>query len=148
MAYFLVNNNIMIFKKMRKAIVRLLTILVLISLSNCDEQRIEENGIISGTIKIGPICPVETLPPDPGCLPTAETYKSYPVYINSSDGFQKILINPKPDGSFSMELAPADYFLTLEKELNGPEHCNLPLVFTIYPSETTLIDIEIDTGIR
>ena len=133
---------------MRKVFFRFIALLVLISLSNCDKQAIEENGTFSGKIKIGPICPVETIPPDPGCLPTAETYKSYPVYINSSYGFQKILINPKPDGSFSMDLSPGDYFLTMGKELNGPEHCNLPLVFTIYPSKTTLIDIEIDTGIR
>lgn len=131
---------------MSKVVFSLFTLFVLFSLSGCDEQILKENGTVAGTIGIGPICPVETVPPDPGCLPTAETYKAYPVYIHSSDGSQKILLNPALDGTFNMELAPGNYFLTLDKI--GPGHSNLPLEFSINPKEITIINIEIDTGIR
>lgn len=132
---------------MSKFVFGLLFLLTLFLLSGCEKQ-IKEKGTIAGKISIGPICPVETDPPDPGCLPTAETYKAYPVYIHSSNGRLKILINPSLDGSFNIELDPGDYFLTLEKILNGPEKSNLPLSFKINQSDTTTVNIEIDTGIR
>jgi hypothetical protein len=43
----------------------------LLSISGCDNQINQGSGFLEGVISIGPICPVETDPPDPGCLPTA-----------------------------------------------------------------------------
>jgi hypothetical protein len=121
----------------------------LLVFSGCENKESQETGVLEGTISIGPICPVETDPPEPGCLPTAETYKAYPVYIYTADGSQKIkLISPGSDGSFSVELAADSYLIVLEKENNGIGSGNLPLEVTIKPSETTTIDIDIDTGIR
>ena len=41
--------------------------------SGCDKKKNFEKGFLEGTISIGPICPVEKIPPAPACLPTAET---------------------------------------------------------------------------
>jgi len=30
-------------------------------------------GVLKGKITICPLCPVETVPPSPGCTPTSET---------------------------------------------------------------------------
>ena len=38
-------------------------------------------GYVVGKISIGPICPVETVPPRPECLPTAETFKAWQTAI-------------------------------------------------------------------
>jgi len=62
----------------------------LIFISGCDKQISGETGFLEGIISIGPICPVETIPPDPGCLPTADTYKAYPVSIWTANGRIKI----------------------------------------------------------
>ena len=105
-----------------------------------------ENGTLDGIIQIGPICPVEKDPPDPGCLPTAETYKAYPIYINASNG-SRTLINPALNGSFKIELPAGTYLLTLEKKQNIGSS-NLPMVVSIDPLGETVINIEIDTGIR
>ena len=131
-----------------KSIFRIIFLAGLLSLSGCNDQTNLENGTFEGTISIGPICPVETDPPAPGCLPTAETYKAYPVYVCTPDGSKKIaLIIPALDGSFKTELAPGIYLIILDKDQRFGSS-NLPQEVTIKPLETTVISIDIDTGIR
>lgn len=118
-------------------------------ISGCVLQTDRENGILEGTISIGPICPVETDPPDPGCLPTAETYKAYPVYVCTADGSRRVkLLSPSLDGSFKTELAPGNYLVILDKGNNGIGSSNLPQEVTISPLGNTVLSIDIDTGIR
>jgi hypothetical protein len=118
-------------------------------MSGCGKKITQETGILEGVISIGPICPVETYPPDPGCLPTAETYKTYPVSVWTTDGMRKIAqINPSLDGSYSIELAPANYLVILEKGQNKIGSSNLPLKVSVISQNKTLLNINIDTGIR
>jgi hypothetical protein len=120
----------------------------LASISGCDKPMNHEAGFLEGVISIGPICPVETVPPGPGCLPTAETYKAYPVEIWTSDGRKKVAqINPSLDGSFSVELASGNYLVMLQGQ-NRISSSNLPEEVTITAQDKTIIDIDIDTGIR
>lgn len=75
--------------------------------SGCDKMSSHDEGILEGKISIGPICPVETDPPDPGCLPFVETYKAYPVAIRTAVGGRRIAqINPGSDGSYKIPLEP------------------------------------------
>jgi hypothetical protein len=116
--------------------------------SRCENSSSMQGGILEGTISIGPICPVETIPPSPECLPTAETYKAYPVGIWTSDGSRRIaLITPALDGSFSVELDPGEYLIRLDKT-SGVGGSNLPRQIVISTQEKTTVSINIDTGIR
>jgi hypothetical protein len=118
-------------------------------ISGCNKRMTPEPGYLEGIITIGPICPVEKVPPDPGCLPTAETYNAYPVSVFSSDGRRKILqLNPSLDGSFITELAPGNYLVVLEKAQNYIGGSNLPVEVSISTQDKTLLNINIDTGIR
>ena len=109
----------------------------------------QENGYLEGVISIGPICPVEKVPPDPACLPTAETYKAYPVSVFTSDGKRKITqLNPSIDGTFSSKLPPGNYLVVLEKAQNNIGGSNLPVEVSISSQDKTLLNINIDTGIR
>ena len=117
--------------------------------TGCDRKKSLKVGFLEGTISIGPICPVETIPPDPACQPTAETYKAYPVSIYTSDGKTKIaLLQPSLDGSFSRELPPGNYLVVLEKAQNNIGGSNLPAEVSITSLDKTLLNINIDTGIR
>jgi hypothetical protein len=122
--------------------------LFLLSFQGCEKTENIGTGILKGKISIGPICPVERDPPDPGCLPTAETYKAYPVYIRPLNSIKKILITPAADGSFVMELAPGLYYLTLDREQGGIGSSNLPMTAGINAGLETELSISIDTGIR
>lgn len=140
---------------MKKPIKRWISIVIILAgyvlIPGCDNLQSfsGDNGFLEGVIDIGPICPVERVPPDPGCLPTAETYKAYPVSIWTADGRRKIkLINPALDGSYLTELAPGNYLVILEKGQNKIGMSNLPLHVSIMPEEYTILDVNIDTGIR
>jgi len=136
-------------KRSFNVIFRIAFLTGLLFITGCDKLRTQETGFLEGVISIGPICPVERVPPDPGCLPTAETYKSYPVSIMTSDGRKKIAqINPALDGSFTMELVSGNYLIILENGQNRIGSSNLPVEISITPQNKTLLNIDIDTGIR
>ncbi len=117
--------------------------------SGCDILTYQEAGFLEGVISIGPICPVETDPPQTGCLPTAETYKAYPVSIWTSNGRRKIAeINPALDGSYKTELDPGNYLVKLGRVNNYIGGSNLPAEVSITSQNNTVLNIDIDTGIR
>ena len=125
--------------------------MVLIIFLGCNEQEFNngENGFLKGVISIGPLCPVQRIPPDPACLPTAETYKAYPVVIRTPDGGKKVVqINPELNGSFSVELSFGNYLVALENNQNRIGSSNLPATISIIAGDTTFLNIDIDTGIR
>jgi len=136
--------------KYSKNIILGLTLLMGLLLSaGCDKLSSEEAGILEGKISIGPICPVETDTPEPGCLPTAETYKAYPVAVWSSDGERKIIqINPEMDGSYKTDLEPGKYLIMLETDRSNIGSSNLPVEVIIIADSITTLNIDIDTGIR
>ena len=134
----------------RRNIILGLTLLTLLLLAGgCDKLSSDEAGILEGKISIGPICPVETDPPDPGCLPTAETYKAYPVAVWTSDGEKKIIqINPAIDGTYRTDLEPGKYLIMLEIDRSNIGSSNLPVEVSIISDNITTLNIDIDTGIR
>ena len=116
--------------------------------TGCDKN-IQQPGFLEGKISIGPICPVEHDPPDPGCLPTAETYKAYPVGIFSTDGKHMIArITPALDGTYSIKLDQGNYLVILETGQKRIGSSNLPAEVEIISQNKTILDIDIDTGIR
>jgi hypothetical protein len=117
--------------------------------AGCDKLTYQEAGFLEGVISIGPLCPVETDPPVTGCQPTAETYKAYPVSIWTSNGRRKITqINPALDGSYKTELSPGNYLVKLGTASIGIGSSNLPAEVTITSQNNTVLNIDIDTGIR
>ena len=117
--------------------------------SGCDEQLQKDIGFLKGVISIGPLCPVEKDPPDPACLPTYETYKAYPVTIWTSDGRRKITqLNPALNGSYYLELNPGKYLVILGTGQNSIGSSNLPPEVEIRSQSETILNINIDTGIR
>jgi hypothetical protein len=132
-----------------KAIFGFIFLTGLILMSACDKEKGLNSGWLEGTISIGPICPVEKIPPDPACMPTAETYKAYPVSVYTLNGKVKIAqLNPSLDGSFNTQLAPGNYQVVLETANKYVGGSNLPAEVSIVSQEKTMLSINIDTGIR
>ncbi|MEI6140390.1 MAG: hypothetical protein WCP85_14065 [Mariniphaga sp.] len=129
-----------------------LLIIYILATSSCGDIRenVTDAGVLKGKISIGPLCPVERIPPDPACLPTAETYKAWATAIFSAKGKAKIAtLDPNLDGSFEIELPVGDYIVDYNVVRNiGVGKSNLPAAFSITAKDTTTININIDTGIR
>ncbi len=138
---------------MGKTTVNLLTIIIVFTfvslVAGCDKFFSHDTGYLEGKISIGPLCPVERVPPDPGCLPTAETYKAYPVSVWTSGGRREMArLNPSLDGFYQVSLVTGKYLVKLDNGNNIPGSSNLPVLVSIAGRDTTVLNINIDTGIR
>ncbi|NNG10727.1 MAG: hypothetical protein HKM92_11180 [Arenibacter sp.] len=122
--------------------------LIITQISGCNQQDvILEQGLLTGTITIGPLCPVEMFPPDPNCQPTEATFKAWPIGVWTADKQTKLgQLEPAMDGSYNFELSEGTYLIDLEiQHLFGT---TLPETIKIRPDETVILNIDIDTGIR
>jgi hypothetical protein len=65
-----------------KNLLILVVILIIIPIGGCDQEqnKVLEQGFLRGDISIGPLCPVETIPPNPNCQPTEATYSEYNTF--------------------------------------------------------------------
>ncbi len=106
-------------------------------------------GTLSGTMTIGPICPVEQV--DNPCKPAPEMYAARKVAVYASD--KKTLIDtltPDANGKFSTDLAPGTYYVAMANSTSGGvgSTSGVPTTIVIKSGETTTLHIDIDTGIR
>lgn len=131
----------------------LLTVLMVSCILQALDNDIDDSdmtGTLKGKISIGPLCPVESDPPLPECLPTEETYKTWAIAVWSQNHNIKFKdIKPNLDGTYTIELPANDYTIDFEKKQNfAVGGSNLPVQVTIEPNVVLEIDIDIDTGIR
>jgi len=109
----------------------------------------QENGYLDGHITIGPLCPVESFPPDPSCEPTEETYLAYELTVYRSAGptqpalVQVTRFHGDKDGNYRIELEPGTYVVAYENQISRFRE-NVE----IKKGEITRLGIGIDTGIR
>lgn len=106
--------------------------------------------MLKGKISIGPICPVETIPPDPNCLPTLETYKAWATDVWTLNKSSKLAtINPLLDGTYQIGLPAGMYVIDFDvTQTNHVGSSNIPSIISIANGDTTSFNINIDTGIR
>lgn len=107
-----------------------------------------ERGTLSGTMTIGPVCPVEQA--DNPCKPTPEMFAARMVAIYTSDK-KTLVITLTPDayGKFSVALAAGTYYVTMAATQGGVESVSgVPATITIQSGVTAHLNIDIDTGIR
>ena len=125
-------------------------VVVTLILSCTKQSMVTGNGVLKGKISIGPICPVETIPPQPGCLPTRDDYNYYATAVWASDKKNKVTtIVPNLDGTYQIDLPAGDYVLDYATaRTNGVGGSNLPTAFSIADKDTLTLNVSIDTGIR
>jgi hypothetical protein len=126
-------------------------ILIAVFFSCSEENQVVGSGILKGKISIGPICPVQKDPPDPGCLPTSETYKAWATAVWTVNRKTKIatILPAKDDGLYQIELPAGHYIIDFDAaQTNKVGSSNLPADISIANMDTTKLNINIDTGIR
>lgn len=123
--------------------------IAIIVLSNPGENSDVENGSLCGNVTVGPLTPVET----PGWKPSPEpiVFTSRGLVVYEADGRTKVadigIEAAGYNGKYCITLKPGSYVLDLRK--NGIERADvLPKAVTIYAGKPTIVDVDIDTGIR
>ena len=126
-------------------------ILIPVFFSCTEPTPMSGSGVLKGKISIGPICPVERIPPDPACLPTMETYKAWATAVWTLDKKAKVAtLDPNLDGTYQIELPVGNYMIDFDVARTGRIGGSniLPALISIALGDTTNFNIDIDTGIR
>lgn len=103
----------------------------------------QKKGTISGNVSLGPICPVERIPPDPKCAD-----KPYQTSIRIQKG--SVLYTTAQSnsaGQFTVSLAPGVYTFTAVGGNSVPPTCR-PEQVTVTADQSQSITLYCDTGIR
>ncbi|HUY62631.1 MAG TPA: hypothetical protein VMV50_02490 [Candidatus Paceibacterota bacterium] len=99
---------------------------------------------VRGTVSLGPMCPVERIPPDPACAP-----KPYATTVTAyRAGSMQAFATGASDasGAFTISLPPGSY--TLEAAGGKPLPRCAPVTVEVGPMGYATADISCDTGIR
>ena len=105
----------------------------------------EGTGSVAGRVVAGPVCPVETVPPDPACAPRPVAGAT--LAIGDAQGKDVAVVVSDANGLFSLTLPPGDYVLTaqpVEGLMGTPE----PLSFAVLVGSPVELTVVYDTGIR
>ena len=102
-------------------------------------------GEIAGRVLAGPVCPVETSPPDPACddrpVPGAV------IVVTRSEGSPVVTVTSDAAGRFSLTLPPGAYRLT-PQPVEGLLGTAAPADVVVGAGATTDVIVTYDTGIR
>ena len=108
-------------------------------------QKEDASGTLTGTVTIGPLCPVE-----PCSVPRDQILAAYaarPLLIRTEGGTIIQSVTADPDTGYSVSLRSGTYVVDSAHQGIGGSP-DLPKTVTIRAGETVRLDIDIDTGIR
>ena len=102
-------------------------------------------GYVAGHVRIGPNCPGPEIEDKP-CQVPPEAYSSREVIVYDSDGIT-VNVEGKIDtsGNYKIPLGPGKYFIQIQPAGIGPGEKKS---VTIESWQTSVVDFDIDTGIR
>ena len=104
----------------------------------------EASIMISGLALAGPVCPVETNPPDPACAPRPVVGAMVLAVSESGD---RVEVTTGPDGRFSFDVAAGRYQIVaqpVEGMMGTPE----PIAVDAASGSIDVGVLMYDTGIR
>ena len=103
------------------------------------------HGTLNGTVTIGPNCPVETTNPCP-TPPSAYALRKVLVFDESRE---KVIATVDIDehGFYRIDLVPGTYTIDLKKS-GADRSADVPAKVTITQGIATVLNINIDTGLR
>ena len=114
-----------------------------LSASACGQP--PEVGVeVSGVALAGPVCPVETDPPDPACVPRPVVDA---IVLAVSGSGETVESRTGADGSFRIVLTPGRYEIAAQS-VEGLMGIPPPLVIEVLEEPLDLGVLMYDTGIR
>jgi hypothetical protein len=110
-------------------------------------KQLAGNGTIIGHVILGPICPVERIPPDPACAP--RPYKSTINVWSTWTGSSYQPVKTDANGLFKLSLPPGAYSLAVSRPSGGSifPRCT-DLKISVGAKKTQNVTVNCDTGIR
>jgi hypothetical protein len=100
---------------------------------------------IGGIAVAGPVCPVETVPPDPDCAP--RPVAGAVLVIRDGAGSEVARTTTEADGSFFVEVAAGDFVIE-PQPVEGLMGTAAALEVTVVDGIAAQVQLDYDTGIR
>lgn len=123
----------------------MVTVAVLtVALTTSCAQPVEPGFVVSGVALAGPVCPVETNPPDPACAPRPVVDAIVQAVADSGEVVES---TTGPDGRFSFVLAPGRYEI-IAQPAEGLMGTAAPIEVEVLAEPVDLGVLMYDTGIR
>jgi hypothetical protein len=127
---------------------RLLAVLIVLALVGCQPAPpAAGSGVIEVEAIAGPVCPVETDPPDPDCAPRPVAGAT--VLVQPADGRDIVVAQgmTDADGRVRLELPAGDY-LVVGAAVEGLMGAPQPVAASVAAGRVTSVELAYDTGIR
>lgn len=101
---------------------------------------------VFGRVFVGPICPVERIPPDPNC---AERPLQTDLALTTYDGSRTVkLFSSDADGQFRISVAPGSYVIRPAPGAPSLPACSETEVLVVRVNSYTESTVHCDSGIR
>lgn len=111
-----------------------------------EEPVAESYGSIVGTVLLGPVCPVERIPPDPECAPRPLATK---FMLLSADLSKTVkTFSSDAQGKFIVDVPPGKYIVQPQSSNLPFPRCESSEVLTVPINDSVEVTISCDTGIR
>lgn len=101
---------------------------------------------IRGTALLGPICPVERIPPDPACVP--KPYETNLVLTPTDQSRVITEFSSDANGRFEVKTQPGEYAIHSATATNILPYCASDGAVRVNVNSYTEITVNCDTGIR
>jgi len=110
-------------------------------------KQLPGNGSVRGQVFLGPVCPVERIPPDPACAP--RPYKTMINIWSTVTGSNYKPVATDASGVFKLSLAPGSYGLKVSHLSNGSPYprCG-EVAIVVAAKKSQNVTVNCDTGIR
>lgn len=120
--------------------------LVLLALSACaDDTGRDTEVIVTGYVHAGPMCPVESVPPDPAC--DDRSVAGAVILVINSVGVTVAEPVTDEDGRFTVALDPGEYRF-VPQAVDGLMGTAPEQIVVVTESGAAPLDFAYDTGIR
>jgi hypothetical protein len=110
-------------------------------------KQLPGNGNVVGHVVLGPVCPVERIPPDPACAP-----RPYKTTMNIWSKWTGSSYQPVPtdaNGIVKLSLPPGAYSMAVSLAANGSPFPRCSVVkISVLAKKTQNVTVNCDTGIR
>jgi hypothetical protein len=123
---------------------RWLAVVLFLSLGGCTSGP-DLTGWVEGTALIGPTCPVERDPPEPGCE-DRPYHGGLAVFRSPAGSFVSSFVTQE-NGTFRIGLPPGTYEVRSPAGTSTPPTCSSP-PFTVSENGFVAIEVSCDSGIR
>ena len=101
-------------------------------------------GVLHGKVLLGPICPVERIPPDPACAPKPYKTRINVRYVKNGALYKSATTDSS--GRFTLSLNPGTYLLRAASGSTYPRCSDFTV--RVIAGRTQNVIINCDTGIR